>query len=53
MATCDRCGDPVENKDNRGWFRDKCWRCIEAVADAETSHRETCDDSDCPICSTP
>ena len=53
MATCDRCGDPVENKDNRGWYRDHCWDCIEAIADEEISHRETCDDADCLICSTP
>lgn len=53
MATCDRCGDPVENKDNRGWYRDYCWPCIRAIADEETSHRETCDDPDCLTCNTP
>ena len=50
---CDQCGDPVENKDNRGWVRDHCWSCIEAIADEETSHRETCDDTDCLICAAP
>ena len=53
MATCDRCGDPVENKDNRGWYRDYCWGCTETIADEETSHRERCDDPDCLICNTP
>lgn len=53
MATCDRCGGDVKNKDNRGWFRDKCWGCIEAVADEETSHRETCEDADCVVCAAP
>ena len=53
MATCDRCGDPVENKNSAGHFRDHCWECIEAIADEETSHRETCEDPSCVICSTP
>ena len=50
---CERCGGDVENKNNVGHFRDHCWGCIEAIADEETSHRETCDYADCLICSTP
>jgi hypothetical protein len=53
MATCDRCGDPVETKNSTGHYRDKCWSCIEAVADEETSHREMCDDPDCVVCAAP
>lgn len=53
MATCERCGDPVENKNSAGHYRDKCWECIEEVADEEASHRETCDDADCLICALP
>jgi len=48
--TCTRCGDPVENTDNRGWYRDHCWDCIEAIANEEPSHREQCDDPECLIC---
>ena len=40
MATCERCGDPVENKDNRGWYRDHCRDCINDLArDIDTSER--------------
>ena len=53
MSTCDRCGDPVENKDNRGWYRDHCWECIEAIADEEeASHPDECGDPDCILCLT-
>jgi hypothetical protein len=38
-------GDPLE--------RGEDIKVIEDVADEETSHRETCDDPDCLICSTP
>ena len=53
MATCEECGDPVEAKNASGHFRDKCMDCIRGVADEVPSHRETCDDPDCLICSTP
>ncbi|ACM56349.1 hypothetical protein [Halorubrum lacusprofundi] len=53
MATCEECGDPVEAKNASGHFRDKCMDCIQDVADEVPSHRETCDDPDCLICSTP
>jgi len=53
MATCEEFGDPVEAKNASGHFRDKCMDCIQDVADEVPSHRETCDDPDCLICSTP
>ena len=53
MAACDRCGDPVENKNSAGHYRVKCMDCIEDVANEETSHRDQCDDPDCLICTTP
>jgi len=52
-STCDRCGDPVENKNNVGHFRDHCWECIEAIAaEEEASHPDRCDDLDCMLCLT-
>jgi len=53
MATCERCGEPVEVKNAAGWYRDHCWSCIEDIADAETPHRETCSDPDCRVCAAP
>jgi len=37
MSECERCGDSLQDprdKDNRGWWRDKCYPCIEEVADS-------------------
>lgn len=53
MARCEGCDGDVEAKNASGHFRDKCMDCIEDVADEIPSHRETCDDADCLICSTP
>lgn len=30
---CARCGDPVDNKDAAGHYREHCWSCILAIAD--------------------
>jgi len=49
---CERCGGDVENKDNRGWFRAKCWDCIEAVAAEEEPNHPPCGDPECEICQT-
>lgn len=53
MAMCEMCGESVENKNSAGHYRDKCMDCVEKVATEETSHRETCDDPDCLVCTTP
>jgi len=53
VSTCDRCGGLVENKDNRGWYRDHCRECIEAIAaEEEASHPDECGDPDCILCLT-
>lgn len=29
---CERCGDPVDNRDNCGWWRETCTDCQAAIA---------------------
>ncbi len=53
MPTCDRCGEELQETNPGGRYRDKCMDCIGDVADEIPSHRETCDDPDCLVCSTP
>jgi len=51
--TCDRCGEPVKNKNSAGHYRAYCWSCIEAIAaEDEPSHPDRCDDPDCTLCLT-
>jgi len=47
--TCD-CGQEIEAKNSAGHYRDQCAACIRTVADNDTSHVETCDQKECPVC---
>jgi hypothetical protein len=37
MPECDRCGGPVQNKNEAGHYREKCCRCI--ITEAGTGGR--------------